>query len=139
MSYKLEKWYKLAKSIFSVMHAKSLQLCPTLCDPMYCSPPGSSVHGILQPSWSGFLCLPPEDLPNPGIELMSLQSSVLASGFLPLVLPGKPYIINAMACKQAKWYKLAKKVFLVIKTWGSFFIVTFSIHLNGAVSMMLGS
>ena len=21
------------------------QLCPTLCDPMYCSPPGSSVHG----------------------------------------------------------------------------------------------
>ena len=28
--------------------AKSLQLCPTLCDPMDCSPPGSSVHGILQ-------------------------------------------------------------------------------------------
>ena len=23
------------------------QLCPTLCDPMDCSPPGSSVHGIL--------------------------------------------------------------------------------------------
>ena len=28
--------------------AKSLQLCPTLCDPMGGSPPGSSVHGILQ-------------------------------------------------------------------------------------------
>ena len=28
--------------------AKSLQLCPTLCDPMNCSLPGSSVHGILQ-------------------------------------------------------------------------------------------
>ena len=24
------------------------QLCPTLCDPMGCSPPGPSVHGILQ-------------------------------------------------------------------------------------------
>ena len=24
------------------------QLCPTLCSPMECSPPGSSVHGILQ-------------------------------------------------------------------------------------------
>ena len=24
------------------------QLCPTLCDPMDCSPPGSSVHGISQ-------------------------------------------------------------------------------------------
>ena len=24
------------------------QSCPTLCDPIDCSPPGSSVHGILQ-------------------------------------------------------------------------------------------
>ena len=30
------------------MHAKSLQSCPTLCDPMDSSPPGSSVHRILQ-------------------------------------------------------------------------------------------
>ena len=30
------------------VHAQSLQLCPTLCNPMDCSPPGSSVHGILQ-------------------------------------------------------------------------------------------
>ena len=30
------------------MHAKSLQLCPTLCDPVDCSPPHFSVHGILQ-------------------------------------------------------------------------------------------
>ena len=30
------------------MHAKSLQSCLTLCDPMDHSPPGSSVHGILQ-------------------------------------------------------------------------------------------
>ena len=28
--------------------AKSVQSCPVLCDPMDCSPPGSSVHGILQ-------------------------------------------------------------------------------------------
>ena len=25
-----------------------VQSCPTLCDPMDCSPPGSSAHGILQ-------------------------------------------------------------------------------------------
>ena len=30
------------------VRAKSLQSCPTLCDPMDCSPPGSSVRGILQ-------------------------------------------------------------------------------------------
>ena len=28
--------------------AKSLQLCPTLCDPIDSSPPGSTVPGILQ-------------------------------------------------------------------------------------------
>ena len=28
--------------------AKQLQLCPILCDPVDCSPPGSSVHGVLQ-------------------------------------------------------------------------------------------
>ena len=28
--------------------ARSLQSCPTLCDPIDCSPPGSSVHGIFQ-------------------------------------------------------------------------------------------
>ena len=28
--------------------AQSLQSCPTLCDPMDCSLPGFSVHGILQ-------------------------------------------------------------------------------------------
>ena len=26
-----------------------IQSCPTLCDPMDCSPPGSSVHGVPQP------------------------------------------------------------------------------------------
>ena len=30
------------------VRAKSLQSCPSLWDPMDCSPPGSSVHGILQ-------------------------------------------------------------------------------------------
>ena len=30
------------------MHAKSLQSCPTLCDPIDGSPPGSPVSGILQ-------------------------------------------------------------------------------------------
>ena len=28
--------------------AKSLQSCPTPCDPMDCSPPGSPAHGVFQ-------------------------------------------------------------------------------------------
>ena len=39
------------------------------CDPMDCSPPDSSVHGILQAGiLSGFPFPSPGDLPNPGIE-----------------------------------------------------------------------
>ena len=30
------------------MRVKSLQSCLTLCDPMDCDPPGSSVYGIVQ-------------------------------------------------------------------------------------------
>ena len=33
--------------ILVCMCTKSLQSCPTLCNPMDCGPPGSSVHGIL--------------------------------------------------------------------------------------------
>ena len=29
-------------------YVQSLQLCPTVCHPVDCSPPGSSVHGISQ-------------------------------------------------------------------------------------------
>ena len=64
------------------------QLCPTLCDPMDCSPPASSVHGIFQArkSWSGLPFPPPEDLltqgPNPGLPHGRLDA-------LPPEPPGK--------------------------------------------------
>ena len=44
------------------------QSCQTLCDPMDCSPPGSSVHGILQEYWSGEPFPSPGVFPNPGME-----------------------------------------------------------------------
>ena len=34
--------------LIACVYAQSLQLCPTLCDPIDCSPPGSFVHGIYQ-------------------------------------------------------------------------------------------
>ena len=36
------------KAVTNIFFAKSLQSCPTLCDPMDCSLPGSSVRGIFQ-------------------------------------------------------------------------------------------
>ena len=54
--------------------------CPTLCDPMDCNVPDSSVQGILQVRILQ-PCPPPGDLPNPGIQPPSLISPVLADGF----------------------------------------------------------
>ena len=34
--------------LMDVSESEVAQLCPTLCNPMDCSPPGSSIHGILQ-------------------------------------------------------------------------------------------
>ena len=53
-----------------------------LHDPMDCSPPGSSVHGILQQEyWSGLPFPLLGDLPDPGIEPSSLTSPALAGRF----------------------------------------------------------
>ena len=40
------------------VHAKLLQSCPTLCDPMDCSLPGSFVLGILQARTVEWVAMP---------------------------------------------------------------------------------
>ena len=52
-----------------------------------------SVGFSRQVYWSGLLCPPPGDLPDPGIKPASLKSPALAVGSLPLVPPGKPETI----------------------------------------------
>ena len=64
------------------------QSCPTLCDPMDCSPPGSSVHGISQARILEQGCQYPGDRPDPGIELESLA---LAGGFFTTNATLGPY------------------------------------------------
>ena len=62
------RWYLGGFFCVACMCANLLQLCPTLCYTTDCSPPGSSVHGILtQEYWSGLPRPPPGDLPEPGI------------------------------------------------------------------------
>ena len=46
--YPMDYLSLLNHSPLACVHAKSLQSCLTLCSHMGCSPPGSSVHGILQ-------------------------------------------------------------------------------------------
>ena len=70
------------------MKALVAQLCPTLWDPVDCSPPVSSVHGILQARILAWVAIPfSGDLPDPEGELGSpaLQADSLLSES-----PGKP-------------------------------------------------
>ena len=58
------------------------QLHLTLCNPMNCSPAGSSVHRISQArTLEWLLFTSPGDLPDPGIEPMSFVSPALAGRF----------------------------------------------------------
>ena len=63
------------------------QLCPTLCDPVDCSLPGSSVHRILQARILDWVAIPfCRDLPHPRIEP---RSAALQTDSLPSEPPGK--------------------------------------------------
>ena len=93
---------------FSYLYMKVLvsQSCPTLCDPMDCSPPGSSVRGILQArilEWVGLSFPSPENLPDPGIEP---RSPTLQGDSLPSEPPGKNYAcIDILIFNQVgSWY-----------------------------------
>ena len=78
------------------VRSKLLQLCLTLCDPMDCSPPGSSVHGILQARVLEGVAMPSSgDLPDPGIKPASLMSPALAGGFFTTSATWEaPYIVK---------------------------------------------
>ena len=83
------------------MHvAKLLQSCPTLCDRINCSPPGSSVHVVFsrQEYWSGLPCPPPGDLPGPVIGPSSLMSPALA---------GRSFTTNVTWEAQRKIFKFS--------------------------------
>ena len=68
------------------------QSCPTLFDPMDSSPPGSSVHGILQAKVLEWIAIlkSPGDLPDSRMEPGSPVSSVLQVNSSPSEPPGKP-------------------------------------------------
>ena len=80
----------------------SLQPCSTFCNPMDCSLPVSSVHGILQTGileWVAFP--PPGDRPDTGIKPASLMSPALAGGlFITSTTWG--------ALSRMVWYKAHK-------------------------------
>ena len=68
-------------------------LSRSLCDTMDCSPPGSSVHGILQArilEWVAISCS--RDLSDSGIEPVLTMSPALQADSFPLSHRGSPVI-----------------------------------------------
>ena len=88
------------------MHVERAQSCPTLCDPVDCSPPGSSVHRILQarilervamPSSGGF------SQPRDGTGASCVSG--VAGRFFTTELSGKPVQVEDRGenCAEQAW------------------------------------
>ena len=76
------------------MHAKSLQYCLTpIVTPwtVDCQAP-LSMGFRRQEYWSGLPYPPARNLPDPGMEPVSLMSPALQAGSLPLAPCGKPFL-----------------------------------------------
>ena len=82
---------KETNDIHVCFYAKSLQSCPTVCDPMDCSPPGSSVHGDSPGKNTGVGChtLLQGVFLTQGFNPCLLRLLHWQAGSLPLAPPGK--------------------------------------------------
>ena len=85
-----------AMHMYECVRVQLLQSCPTLYNPMDCSPPGSSVHGILQARILEWVDMPssrgsswPRD---------QTRVSCIAGKFFTTELPGKPMYMCMCVC-----------------------------------------
>ena len=92
----------------SCVQSKSLQSCPTLCNPMDCSLPGSSVHGILQARILEWVAVPSSRGSSGPRDRTCISYTYLhwQVGSLPLAPPGKPEMIIFTAIYYLHWSSL---------------------------------
>ena len=82
------RWWKASVDSGSCVCVCEAQPHLSLCDPMDCSPLGSSVAFCRQEYWSGLPFPSPGDLPHSGIKPTPLKSPALAGGLLTTEPPG---------------------------------------------------
>ena len=70
------------------------KLCPTLCDPVDCSPPGSSVHGIFQAGVLEWVAISSFQISD------QTCVSCLAGVFFTTEPPGKPSLLLLFRCQS---------------------------------------
>ena len=88
LSLPLSEFFLWLKFSFSPhVQVTSLQLCPTLWDPMDCCPPGSSVHGILQARILEWFVMPFSTGSSPPRDGTHL--SCISCGFFTTEPPGE--------------------------------------------------
>ena len=99
--------------------AKLFLSCPTLCNPMDCSPPGSSVHGIFQARILEWVVIPspPGNLPDLGIQP---RSPALQEDSLPSEPPWKPIL-------HLQLLKTSCAIFLVLDNVSLWFIILYTV------------
>ena len=71
----------MKNALWAEVHAKSLQSCPTLCDPVHCSLPGSSVHRVLQARILEWVALLQGIFPTQGWNPWSFMSPAFTGRF----------------------------------------------------------
>ena len=81
-------FYKYIVLCYCSLVAKS---CLTPCDPMDCSPPGSSVHGLSQTIWEWVAFSFSRGSSRPRDQTHKPVSPALAGRFFTVEPPGKPY------------------------------------------------
>ena len=84
--------------------------------------------------WSGLPCLPPGDLPNPGIKFLSLMCPELAGGFFNTsVTLEAPYSLHSVN------YSASIQCMCVCVCWGvySMFTVTLSVGDTFSPALMI--
>ena len=84
---------------------KSLQSCPTLCDPMDCSLSDSSVQGILQKRVLEWVAISSD----PGTEPKSCAAPALQVISLPLSCWGSPAIVH----RRTQDYPIGVNIYLI--------------------------
>ena len=69
------------------------QSCPTLCDHLDSSPPGSSVHGIIQARILQLVAIFLQGISPSPPPLSEIMSPALQEDSLPIELSGKPMYV----------------------------------------------
>ena len=103
------------------VHAQLLQFCPTLCDPIHCSPLSTMDRG--KDTGVGFHALLQGIFPDQGIKHASLASNAMKVVSLPTEPPGKP---SCMHIREEKKKSLSSAIRLPILWNGGCMLSCFS-------------